>query len=88
MRTKVDIADADASRAENLEYTRKNLRGFPIGSGPFTAIRRKCLDCVVWQPSEVAKCEMRDCALWPYRFGGNPWKKGTVRHTKLEQDNG
>ena len=82
MRTKVDRDEAEKSREKNLVHTRTNLRSIPEGAGPFAAIRRKCLDCVVWQPAEVAKCEMRDCALWPYRFGGDPWRKATVRHPK------
>ena len=39
-RTKVDRQEAEASRAENLAYTRTHIR------------------------------------LWPYRFGGNPFKGG------------
>lgn len=75
MKTAVPIDDAQASRAENLEYTRRNVRNTPGGRGPFAAIRRKCLDCTAWQPSEIARCGMTDCALWPYRFGGDPWRK-------------
>ena len=75
-KTKVEKTEAEASRAANLVYTAQHLRSVPAGKGPFAAIRRKCLDCTVWQPSEIAKCEMVDCALWPYRFGGDPWRKG------------
>lgn len=74
-RTKVEMAEADASREANLAHTRQNLRNIPAGKGPFAAIRRKCLDCTVWQPAEIANCPMTDCALWPYRFGGDPWRK-------------
>jgi len=28
------------------------------------AIRIKCLECCNWQPSEVRRCQIRDCALW------------------------
>ena len=75
-RTKVSPEDAEASRAANLAYTQRELRSAPTGKGPFAAIRRKCLDCTVWQGGLVASCEMTDCALWPYRFGGDPWRKG------------
>ncbi len=37
------------------------------------AIREKCLDCCVYQPSEVRKCTAFDCALWPYRMRSNPF---------------
>ena len=32
------------------------------------AIRAKCLECSGGSSSEVADCELRDCALYPYRF--------------------
>ena len=33
------------------------------------AIRQKCLDCCVYQPSEVRLCPSRECPLWRYRMG-------------------
>ena len=36
------------------------------------AIRRKCLDCSCFQPSEVRECPVTRCELWPYRFGHDP----------------
>jgi hypothetical protein len=36
------------------------------------AIRCKCIDCCVGQVSEVRKCSLRRCDLWPYRFGTDP----------------
>ena len=85
-RTKVSIEKAEASRAENLAYTRRELRNVPAGKGPFAAIRRKCLDCTVWQGGLVASCEMTDCALWPYRFGGDPFRKGGAAVPENETD--
>lgn len=38
------------------------------------SIRKKCLDCVCYQPKEVRLCVMSDCALWPYRMGKNPFR--------------
>lgn len=43
-------------------------------SSPLKAIRAKCLDCV-FNAYEVKHCPMTDCALWPYRFGKNPFIK-------------
>ena len=37
-------------------------------------IRRKCLDCVCFQPREVVLCPTERCALWPYRMGKDPYK--------------
>ena len=42
---------------------------------PMEAIRRKCLDCSVYQPSEVQKCACVTCALWPFRAGRHPYTK-------------
>ena len=38
------------------------------------AIRSKCLDCSGGMPSEVRDCLVRDCALYPFRMGKNPWR--------------
>lgn len=39
---------------------------------PMRAIRAKCLDCSSQQPSEVRKCTITQCPLWPYRLGKRP----------------
>ena len=33
------------------------------------AIRLKCLDCSGDSPREVTLCVIRECPLWPFRFG-------------------
>lgn len=38
------------------------------------AIRKKCLQCTNNQYSEVRNCEIKECALWPYRSGHRPTK--------------
>jgi hypothetical protein len=38
------------------------------------AIRRKCLDCSGGSHAEAADCLLRSCALFPFRFGRNPWR--------------
>ena len=35
-------------------------------------IRKKCLDCSMFQRSEVDKCATIDCVLWPWRYGKSP----------------
>lgn len=42
---------------------------------PLKAIREKCLDCCCGQANEVKLCPCTDCALFPYRFGKNPFRK-------------
>jgi hypothetical protein len=51
------------------------LRG--LGHAPMPvlrAIRAKCLDCSGGMQSEVRDCLVRDCALYPFRMGSNPWR--------------
>jgi hypothetical protein len=43
---------------------------------PLRAIRRRCLDCCCGSSQEVSLCHIKDCALYPYRFGKRP---GTVK---------
>jgi hypothetical protein len=43
---------------------------------PLKAIRRFCLECLEWKPSEVKSCTDKRCCLSPYRFGSNPERKG------------
>lgn len=38
------------------------------------AIRRKCLDCSGGSHAEVADCVVRQCDLYPFRLGKNPWR--------------
>jgi hypothetical protein len=43
---------------------------------PIKAIRAKCLDCSGFQPSEVRRCDIMECSLFPYRLGKNPNRAG------------
>ena len=45
---------------------------------PIKAIREKCLECCCWQPGEVKLCTSVNCALYPFRFGKNPYVKRTM----------
>jgi hypothetical protein len=37
------------------------------------SIRAKCLDCMCDNAAEVRRCDIRTCALWPWRMGaGRP----------------
>jgi hypothetical protein len=53
----------------------ENLRA--LGHQPMPvlkAIRVKCLDCSGGLQSEVRDCLVRNCALYPFRMGTNPWR--------------
>jgi hypothetical protein len=39
------------------------------GRRALKAIRANCLYCNCWQESEVRKCGVYHCPLWPYRMG-------------------
>lgn len=39
---------------------------------PVKAIRMKCRDCCCDSAAEIRACELRHCALWPYRLGKRP----------------
>lgn len=39
---------------------------------PLRAIRQKCLDCSGGSVTEVDRCVIKDCPLYPYRKGKNP----------------
>ena len=39
---------------------------------PRKAIRAKCLDCCCGHPSEVRDCTIKNCPLYPHRFGKRP----------------
>lgn len=41
---------------------------------PLKAIRAKCLDCCCGQVQEVKLCRVKDCPLFPFRFGKNPYR--------------
>jgi hypothetical protein len=46
-------------------------------TNPVKAIRAYCLDCSQ-TASEVAKCVIPDCPLYPFRMGRNPFRTARV----------
>lgn len=45
-----------------------------IITNPIKAIRAKCLDCSNGSPNEVTLCPCKQCPLWPFRSGKNPYR--------------
>jgi len=45
---------------------------------PLRAIRQNCLDCSNGSSYEVRECQIKDCPLWPFRFGKNPFRAKRV----------
>ena len=53
---------------------------------PIKAIRAKCLDCCLDQPTEVRLCEAKNCPLWEYRMGHRPKEdKQVAEDEKIEK---
>ena len=50
---------------------------------PVKSIRKKCLDCSGGSVKEVRECEITDCALYPFRMGKNPNRKGIRKQVNL-----
>ena len=48
---------------------------------PLHAIKLKCLECSCGSLKEVKECVIPDCALYPYRLGSNPARKGIGNKT-------
>ena len=44
-------------------------------ASPLKAIREKCIDCCAGSLVEVRECELKSCALHPFRMGKNSENK-------------
>lgn len=52
---------------------------------PLKAIKKKCKeDCCAGDTKSWVDCKIKDCALWPYRFGKNPYH--TKTRTSKQQE--
>ena len=47
-------------------------------TNPVKAIRAKCLECSNDSTIEVKECNIKNCALYPFRFGKNPYRTKRV----------
>ena len=43
-------------------------------TNPVKRIRKYCLECCREFPSEVEKCPVTGCQLYPFRMGNNPFR--------------
>ena len=43
---------------------------------PLKAIKKHCLECSGYEKKQVRECVIKDCALFPFRQGSNPNRKG------------
>ena len=42
------------------------------------AIKLKCLDCSTYNINEIKECPVKECPLYPFRQGKNPFRKRTL----------
>ena len=47
---------------------------FEKQKNPVKAIREFCLDCSGDSSAEVKRCTSKNCPLYPFRFGKNPYR--------------
>lgn len=68
---------------ETISDRRKGVIQIANLQNPVKAIRAKCLECSCGSSTEVQLCPVTDCALYPFRFGRNPYR--TKREMTEEQ---
>ena len=51
------------------------IKGANLMSKILKAIRKKCVDCSSGSYKEVKLCPLKDCSLYPYRFGNDGKQK-------------
>ena len=52
------------------------------------AIKLKCLDCSTYNINEIKECSVKNCPLYPFRLGKNPFRKREIseeERTKLSE---
>ncbi len=55
---------------------------------PVQAIRAKCIECCCGFLAEVKECQIKDCALHPFRMGKNPNIKLSDEERKRRAERG
>ena len=82
-----DIADAGQKVGVRPTFQQAEaLRALGYPTSWPKAVRAKCLDCCCGMPSEVLKCVLVDCPLWPFRMGKNPFHGAAGRKPKMKSE--
>lgn len=63
---------------KSIDITESNENQSNKITNPVKAIREKCLECSNYSIVEVKECNIVDCALYPFRFGKNPYRTKRV----------
>lgn len=64
-----------ADETENQALNRIETKYLARAVTPLKAIRAKCVQCQGGQVKQIAKCEVKTCALWPFRMEHNPFNR-------------
>lgn len=75
---KVEIPNPEVEKGAGSEALATIARYNAKIKNPKTAIRAKCVECSGGSLKEVQECPVRQCALWPFRMGENPFHKKTA----------
>ena len=51
------------------------MSNIKITTNPVKVVRLHCIECSGGRYSEVTKCTVERCKLYPFRFGKNPYRK-------------
>lgn len=49
------------------------------------AIKLKCLDCSTYNILEIKECPVKNCPLYPFRLGKNPFRKKELTDEKRNE---
>jgi len=69
--SKLLINGPDGKEGIDPRYVLKGDWPDDIERSPIKAIRQKCIDCSGGSATEVKKCTVTGCALYPFRMGKN-----------------
>lgn len=70
-----------------LHPYRTGRRGEGQTLGPLKVIRKYCLACgEPGSPTSVKNCPHKNCALYDFRFGHNPYRKGERKNGQFGQN--
>tara|TARA_B100001964_G_C14020781_1_gene503738 strand:+ start:98 stop:322 length:225 start_codon:yes stop_codon:yes gene_type:complete len=61
-----------------IKHTIKSKNGGTkeVSLTPLKSIRYQCLECLGWSAYEIKRCTGKFCALYPFRLGTNPERRG------------
>ncbi len=62
-------------RIDTIKTEEEFNREVSENTNPLRAIKLKCLDCSTYNINEIKECPVKNCSLYPFRLGKNPFRK-------------